>query len=986
MTGSRYVPTAAIRDAVKGREAEVLHALEIDWRCGNPHIRCPYPTHDDSNPSWRWDKKKARAFCSCVTGSHSIFDIVMAREGGDFASAKIRVAELLGRSDLIREQRAGSGGRYQGSDAESLLNAPDTDREDELPIAYLAHRLGVTVGDLPRPSTRTVGLKGLAYFDPSPKGSTAKPKRVGHFPCAVFGTISVDGRTHAHRVYLAPAGVGKAELGVGPDGQPRPQKKSATIGDEISRAGCAVIWGDPERAPKLLLAEGIETAAAIAYCFREEIEAGETVVAAAISVAGLEAFKPYPATRQVIVCADRDESGGADGRKASKRGEKAAREFGLRNHETVEVCIVLPGAPGETVDWLDVLRRDGPLAIQLAYGFQATKFVPTEEETERLSQSRTNTAQLHEIAEKYPLPNLDNLNLTYARTAAGKIKVHKVLGFTTDPVTGLVQPLRIAVATPFGVPARLRHANQQDAYGLRCTVEDMKGQSRAIDFDRGDLAKMNAADIRAKLYAAGLRTEGDGEQVAVQCLKAADPEHEIVVYHRTGWQDVEAADGPIFVCPSGEVVGAAGGIELASVARLDPDVAASGTLEGWRSAVEAAVLVPGCPHWILGAIAGFVGPLISLTGLDTCGINLSGQSSSGKSTAQRLAVSAWSTPDLKRRGLAQSARVTANAMEALAQRATGTVLSLDELALVTGKELAPAIYMIAGGAGKQRMGADATLRTGYSWLTFAIVSCECSLEEKIRAEGGEWRAGMAVRFVDIDVAEVNRRVDNDTFRQIDKINHNYGHAGPAFIRGLIEQGLHSQTQEITDRVVRTAHKLAGENADSAQLRAALPFAWLLIAGRLATAFKLLPEHTKVEQAVGWAWERFTKSTDALALDPETQALANLSRYIAERWGATIQSVEPSFSTINREQVGWYDQDTVYVPTARIGEATGNVMKASNVGAMLNRRGLLSKKPGPDRYTIPYVPKVGRVSCFALRRDEFGRSDRLEDAFKEAADD
>ena len=64
MTGERYVLTKDIRAAVKGCEGEVLDAIVKDWRDGRPHIRCPYPDHTDNRPSWRWDQRKARAYCT----------------------------------------------------------------------------------------------------------------------------------------------------------------------------------------------------------------------------------------------------------------------------------------------------------------------------------------------------------------------------------------------------------------------------------------------------------------------------------------------------------------------------------------------------------------------------------------------------------------------------------------------------------------------------------------------------------------------------------------------------------------------------------------------------------------------------------------------------------------------------------------------------------------------------------------------------------
>lgn len=53
MSTNHRVPPRAIQEAVKGREEEILDALGVDWRAGNQHITCPYPTHDDSSPSWR---------------------------------------------------------------------------------------------------------------------------------------------------------------------------------------------------------------------------------------------------------------------------------------------------------------------------------------------------------------------------------------------------------------------------------------------------------------------------------------------------------------------------------------------------------------------------------------------------------------------------------------------------------------------------------------------------------------------------------------------------------------------------------------------------------------------------------------------------------------------------------------------------------------------------------------------------------------------
>lgn len=189
MSTNHRAPTRAIQDAVKGHEAEILDALEIDWLAGHPHITCPYPAHDDTSPSWRWDDKKGRAFCTCIQGSHSILDVIMAMEGVDFEVAKVRAAEILGRNDLVKPCTSEQHG-FPAADEASLLNAPAEQRDDELARTYLAHRLSLPVEEVVMPSTPAVGLKALSYYDPPPQGSKAKPKLRRRVPmCSVWHRI-----------------------------------------------------------------------------------------------------------------------------------------------------------------------------------------------------------------------------------------------------------------------------------------------------------------------------------------------------------------------------------------------------------------------------------------------------------------------------------------------------------------------------------------------------------------------------------------------------------------------------------------------------------------------------------------------------------------------------------------------------------------------------------------------------------------------------
>ena len=178
-----YAPTRALQQAVRGHEMAVLAALGIAWQGGAQHIGCPYPDHDDRNPSWRWNKRKARAYCTCIERSHSIFDVVMRCESIDFEAAKLRVAGILGRHDLIKIR---DGERHQAMDAASLLRPPAEQRDDDLVRSYLACRLDVPPEQVPMPATPVAGWRSLGYYDP-PAGRGGKPRLVGRYPCVVFG-------------------------------------------------------------------------------------------------------------------------------------------------------------------------------------------------------------------------------------------------------------------------------------------------------------------------------------------------------------------------------------------------------------------------------------------------------------------------------------------------------------------------------------------------------------------------------------------------------------------------------------------------------------------------------------------------------------------------------------------------------------------------------------------------------------------------------
>ena len=212
------------------------------------------------------------------------------------------------------------------------------------------------------------------------------------------------------------------------------------------------------------------------------------------------------------------------------------------------------------------------------------------------------------------------------------------------------------------------------------------------------------------------------------------------------------------------------------------------------------------------------------------------------------------------------------------------------------------------------------------------------------------------------------------------IDRHYGHAGPAFVRALVADGVHRHPERLREQVLSAARKLAGDKAGATHVRAATPFALLLIAGELAKAARLLPQDTGVAEAIGWAWTRFTASSDALALEPAEQAITNLQQWLLERWDVTVKGVAATGPQVDgrwhlnsRETLAWYDEAAVYIPATRMGEACGGTLKPEALARILSERGLLVRRKDTRRLTVGYVPKVGYGSWYALSRTAFGRS-------------
>jgi putative DNA primase/helicase len=259
--------------------------------------------------------------------------------------------------------------------------------------------------------------------------------------------------------------------------------------------------------------------------------------------------------------------------------------------------------------------------------------------------------------------------------------------------------------------------------------------------------------VVANMADKGLWIAGNRDSVAKisELLSSIRPENDIVTVSRPGWYE------EIFVSPSGEVFGDCDEPHRLSenVRFADPDKA--GNLKGWCKATSAALESANGDFLCIGLLSGFVGPLLNLMQESTSVlINFAGTTSRGKTTAQRLGASVWGNP---MRGAALSKfNVTPNAIEAIAERANGSLLAIDEggQSGMTGTQYQTAVFNLAEGSGKHRLTAAATERKVRRWSTCITISEEIGFADKVKRDGRNPAAGAVARIweVDVDDAEI----------------------------------------------------------------------------------------------------------------------------------------------------------------------------------------------------------------------------------------
>ena len=279
---------------IAGHEMQVLAALRITPP-QRGKIRCPFPNHEDRNPSWRWDHNSQRFFCSC--GSGDVLDAVQRTNVCDFLSALAFCQSVIGGHLTVPRP---------SSPQPSQQTRPTT------PKRWSPFAQSMWDKCQPISGTAQAYLEARGCALPPPESDLKWHPELRHGPCGYVGPALValvtDTMTNEpltlHRTWIMA------------DGSKAPVVPARMFlpGHQVA-GGVVRLWPDEAVTNGLGIAEGIETALSAAVGFAP--------VWAALVANNIRSFPVLDLLEELTILADHDPAGLAAAEVCARRWTEA---------------------------------------------------------------------------------------------------------------------------------------------------------------------------------------------------------------------------------------------------------------------------------------------------------------------------------------------------------------------------------------------------------------------------------------------------------------------------------------------------------------------------------------------------------------------------------------------------------------------------------------------------------------------------------------
>lgn len=484
------------------------------------------------------------------------------------------------------------------------------------------------------------------------------------------------------------------------------------------KSGLWHMLGSAEGAETVLLAEGYATAASLR-------QATGLPVAVAFDAGNLlhvaRALQALLPQALLVVCGDDDAA------TARRVGRNTGRAKAGAAAQAVQGAVVFPtGLPEGGSDFNDMHQ---------ALGLQAVKDCVLAAIEAHRQQHQQVAGQGDESAkadpqDAPPAPPAPAGDEPFSETAYG------VWFHGRDKDGNPTRPLWLC--SPLQVQALTR--NQEGlGWGYLLTFADPLGKPKQWAMPARMLSG-DGGEYRAMLLNMGLRiaTAPTARSRLTEYIQTRKPGTFASCTDRIGWH------GHAFVLPHETIGDEVERIVFQSDAMMENTFRIRRGVQDWVQRVGS--LCAGNSRVVFAVSCAFAGPLLRPAGMESGGFHLRGGSSSGKTTAAKIAASVFGGPDYMQRW-----RTTDNALEIVAAQHCDSLLILDELSQVDGKVAGDCAYMLANEQSKNRAarGGAAMAKTRLTWRLLFLSTGELSLSDHMAEGGKRSRTGQDVRMADI---------------------------------------------------------------------------------------------------------------------------------------------------------------------------------------------------------------------------------------------
>ncbi len=422
--------------------------------------------------------------------------------------------------------------------------------------------------------------------------------------------------------------------------------------------------------------------------------------------------------------------------------------------------------------------------------------------------------------------------------------------YLTGPTEGLHRvmmtnkgPVLIKIADALHIRARVR-TSASKGWGLLVGWKDGDGRKHEKIIPKDALMK-DPMTCLAEMANEGYGIIPSQKSSFIDFLSQVSPATKRRITATTGWC------GKSYVRP--DIIYAEPGLEEPLMLFPAPEAniySLKGTKEGWDGVIKLAA---SSKVFVTCLCFAAMPCLMDMSGVSTGGLHIYGESSSGKTTATKVAASMFGSYESFRR----TWNATTNGLEMAAAMLNGSTLILDELSQGNAGDVFKSIYMLCNETGRARANKELQAREVKHWQLGVLSTGEVDLETKIAEAGLKAMAGQDVRMAQITI-------DKDHFNDLhdykdsyaltktieDGIAANYGHAGRMFHEQVvahydeIEKTIRAEKQTLIDQLCS-----AYPGASNQISRVAERFALAIIAGKYACSWGVFPFEADVAEEV-----------------------------------------------------------------------------------------------------------------------------------------